>query len=52
MHKQLVLDVVYRLIQRIPELLEVFFVEENLVFLILLFPYTLALGNRDVEVLF
>jgi hypothetical protein len=52
MHEQLTLDVVYRLIQCIPELLEVFFIEENLVLFIFLFSDTLALGNCDVEVLF
>lgn len=51
MHQQLTLDVVYGFIQCIPEFLKIFFVEEDLMLLIFFFPYSFALGNRDVEVL-
>jgi hypothetical protein len=51
MHKQLTLDVIHRLIQRVAEFLEIFLVEENLVLFVFLFPYPLAFGDRDVEIL-
>jgi len=51
MHKKLALDIVHRLIQRISKLLEILFVEEDLVLFVFLFPHTLALGDRDVEIL-
>ena len=52
MYEQLALDVIDRFIQCVAEFFEIFLVEENLMFLIFLFPDPLALSNRDVKVLF
>jgi hypothetical protein len=51
MHKQLTLDVIDCFIQCIAEFFEIFLVEENLVLFVFFFPYPLAFGNGDVEIL-
>ncbi len=51
MLKKLGLNVLNAFAECFFELVEVFFVEENLVFLVFIFPDTLAFGDGDVEVL-
>jgi len=50
--QELALNEINRFIQRIPKFLKIFFVQEDLVLLVLLFTDTLAFRNGDVEVLF
>ena len=50
--QELCLNVLHCLGQGVLELFEIFLVEENLVLLVFLFTYALALCDRDVEVLF
>lgn len=50
--KEMRFDVFYSLMQCIAELVKILFVKENLVLLVFLFPDALALGNRNIEILF